>query len=275
MNCEAVADKLSPLIDGELGPHEEREVQQHLDACPGCRRQLKQFIAIGELMRRSEPSDEIVPAWETIEGQLDRRTVVQLSPRFSTSRWAFTALATAASIGLLWFAFNGLQSGNHRSGHSHDAIAVDFEDVVAHAQTAPMTAIAKLVAKYEGKELDRDATIAYLGYEPASFKRLPQGFDRTSTHVLNMPCCKCSATICRRGDGTSLVIFEHKEEQRVWFGDAPCIETQCAGQPCKIIQSLGNLAVTWKNKDRQLTMIGAKDREEIEQWSRRSKCSFC
>jgi hypothetical protein len=61
-------------------------------------------------------------------------------------------------------------------------------------------------------------------------------------------------------------VFEHKDEQPVWFGNAPCIETQCAGKPCKIVESAGSLAVTWQSNDRQLTMVGAKDVSEVSEW---------
>ncbi|MCU0713814.1 MAG: hypothetical protein MUC43_17280 [Pirellula sp.] len=54
----------------------------------------------------------------------------------------------------------------------------------------------------------------------------------------------------------------------MWFGDSPSIETQCAGKTCKIVESesAGQLAVSWKSEDRQLTMIGANDISEVNQW---------
>lgn len=223
-------------------------------------------------MRRSEGSGSRTPTWDAIEHQLDRRAVLPLRPMGYQSTWAIAALATAASFLLLWLAASSFRNSSHNdhdvasNGHAHSSMAVDFQDVFQLAQTDPRSAIGRLVTKYQGAELDRKDTVGYLGYEPALFQTVPVGFTRTSTHVLSMPCCKCSATICQRQDGTSLVVFEHKVEQPVWFGNAPATDTQCAGKPCKIIESAGNLAVTWKNKGRQLTMIGAKDKTEVDQW---------
>ena len=78
-----------------------------------------------------------------------------------------------------------------------------------------------------------------------------------------MPCCTCVQTICRRDDGQVLAIFEHDKEQPVWFGDRPCVETQCSGCPCSIIQADRALVASWKPNKRRLTIVGARDLEEI------------
>lgn len=265
MDCEAVTEKLSAFLDGELGSSEELDVQRHLTSCETCRAEFEQFDAMGNIIRRCESCEMQLPEWDSIESRLERAEVLTMWPSINRSRWLVSVLVTAASIGFIWLAVSSFRNTRH-GGHSHQELAVDFQDVFRLAQTDPQAAIGKLVARYQGKELDRDGTIAYLGYEPTLFQTMPVGFNRTSTHVLSMPCCKCSATVCQRQDGTSLVVFEHKNEQPVWFGDAPCIETQCAGQACKIIESAGSLAVTWKNKDRQLTMVGAKNVNEVSEW---------
>ncbi len=270
MNCDQVSEKLSAFIDDELSPQEQVQIQQHVSMCVSCRSQTEQFVAIGDLMRRSEATEVALPSWEVVEQGLVRAAILPVETKVDQSKWIYAALATAASLALLWFALSSLRKERHGehelAEHAHTNMTVDFQDVLQLAQTNPKTAIGKLIAKYDGKELDRSATIDYLGYEPALFKALPVGFTRTSTHVLNMPCCKCSATICQRSDGSSLVVFEHKEEQPVWFGEAPSIETQCAGRTCRIIESAGNLAVAWKNNGRQLTLIGARDNTEADQW---------
>ena len=43
-------------------------------------------------------------------------------------------------------------------------------------------------------------------------------------------------------------------------------ETQCSGTQCRIIESAGQLAVSWRQKDRQFTMVGATDVDEVSQW---------
>ncbi len=272
MNCGSVGEKLSAYLDGELRTDDAFEVRNHLASCESCSSELEQFVAMGGLVRCCEADDQAPPAWETVENLLERNSARRESLPVYWSRWGTAVLATAASLGLMWLAISRARhtdSDPHTAAgnvHAHSAMAVDFQDVFQSAQTEPKRAIGRLVAKYQGKELDHQGTIDYLGYEPALFRSVPAGFTRTSTHVLNMPCCKCSATVCRRQDGTSLIVFEHKEEQPVWFGAATSTETQCAGKPCRLIESMGNLAVTWKIKDRQLTMIGAKDLSEASEW---------
>ena len=230
---------------------------------------ISQFRSIGRFMRQAELRVDIDAVWERVAVQLDNAPVVPISTKTAPKNWAYAILATAASISLVWFVarYNAsTEHGRDENEHQHSLLAVDFQDVFRLTKADPKAAIAKLVAKYQGQELSQTAATDYLGYEPALFKSAPEGFARVSTHVLNMPCCKCSATLCERSDGTSLIVFEHKDEQPVWFGDAPSIETQCSGTTCKIVESAGQLAVSWKNQDRQLTVVGANDLAEVNQW---------
>jgi hypothetical protein len=269
MNCEWIEENVSAYVDNELTADERQRVDSHCAQCEACRQLVEQYRAIGVLMRQSEATVDTDALWEQVASRLDEQSVVPISSKSQPKNWVYAMLATAASIALIWFVARNNSSSDHDDGlasHEHAALAVDFQEVIRSAQSEPKAAISKLVAKYQGKELDATGTTKYLGYEPALFKSVPEGFTRVSTHVLNMPCCKCSASICQRSDGTSLIVFEHKDEQPVWFGDSPSIETQCAGKTCKIVESAGQLAVSWKSDDRQLTMIGANDIAEVNQW---------
>lgn len=267
VNCDWVEERLSAYIDNEISSQERIAFEAHCDHCNSCRVLTAEYQAIGKLMRQSEALVDMNSLWERVEDRLDDGLVVPISTKSQSKNWLYAVLVTAASVALIWFvARNPASKHNDGVSHEHSALAVDFQEVIRTAKSEPKTAIARLVAKYKGKELDAKAATTYLGYEPAIFKGVPEGFTRVSTHVLNMPCCKCSATICERNDGTSLIVFEHKDEQPVWFGDLPSIETQCSGKNCKIIEAAGQLAVSWKNDDRQLTMIGANDIAEVNQW---------
>ena len=263
------ADKLSAYIDNEVGEEDRRQIEEHCDQCERCRTSVSQFRSIGRLMRQSEERVETDAVWEQVAVRLDNANALPISTQVANKNWIYAVLATAASILLFWFVVRHNISTEHAhddSSHQHASLAVDFQEVFRLTKTEPKAAIAKLVAKYQGQELGQKAATVYLGYEPALFKDVPEGFARVSTHVLNMPCCKCSATLCERSDGTSLIVFEHKDEQPVWFGDFPSIETQCSGKSCKIVESAGQLAVSWKNQDRQLTVVGANDLAEVNQW---------
>ena len=165
-----------------------------------------------------------------------------------------------------WYPTNGTNTQHEHATHEHGSLAVDFRNVIEFAQLEPQKAISNLVEKYDGKQLETESATKTIGYRPALFNHVPDGFQRVSTHVLNMPCCKCSATVCQRPNGTSVIVFEHKDEQPVWFGDLPSIDTQCSGTQCRIIESAGQLAVSWRQKDRQFTVVGASDVAEVSQW---------
>ena len=268
MNCKEVADKLSQFMDGELDSALNERVSLHIESCDACKKDLESFRRIGVWMREVEAPVDTEVTWNRIEAAIPSK--MRLSER-RLMKWIVPALALAASVGfvvarVVWYPTNGTNSPHEHAVHEHGSLAVDFRNVIDFAKSEPQRAISSLVEKYEGKQLDADAATKYIGYRPALFNRLPDGFQRISSHVLNMPCCKCTATVCQRPNGTSLIVFEHKDEQPVWFGDLPCIETQCSGKQCRIIESAGQLAVSWRQNDRQFTMIGAADVAEVSQW---------
>ena len=256
-------------MDGELNSTLSEPISLHIESCDSCKKVLESYRCIGVWMREAEVPVEMEVTWNRVEGALPAS--IRRKDRWSL-KWAFPALALAASVGfimarMVWFpTFETRHLSHEHQIHDHDSLAVDFRHVMDFAQMEPQRAISSLVEKYDGKTLDAEATTKYIGYRPSLLSSVPDGFQRISTHVLNMPCCKCSATVCQRPNGTSLIVFEHKDEQPVWFGDLPSIETLCHGTQCRIIESAGQLAVSWRQKDRQFTMIGATDVAEVSQW---------
>ena len=268
MNCKEVADNLSQFMDSELDSALKERVSLHLESCDACKRDLESFRRIGEWMREFEAPVDTELTWNRIEAAIPSK--LRLSER-RTVKWLAPALALAASVGfvmarVVWYPTNGTNTQHEHAIHEHGSSAVDFRNVIEFAQSEPQKAISNLVERYEGKQLDSESATRYIGYRPALFNRVPDGFQRVSTHVLNMPCCKCTATVCQRPNGTSVIVFEHKDEQPVWFGELPSIETQCSGKQCRIIESAGQLAVSWRQNDRQFTMVGAADIAEVSQW---------
>lgn len=269
MNCDWVDENVSVYLDSKLDSVEIQRFESHCAQCDACCKLVEQYKVIGVLMRQSEQRVDTESIWEQLAVRLGDQSGVLLTSYSRPMNWIYATLATAASLALRWFVVKSSSDFGHSDGlgsHQHASLAVDFQEVNRSAQSEPKAAISKLVAKYQGKELATKATTSFLGYEPALFKRVPEGFTRISTHVLNMPCCKCSASICKRTDGISLIVFEHNDEQPVWFGDSPSIETRFAGRTCKIVESAGQLAVSWKSEDRQITLIGAGDIAEVNEW---------
>ncbi len=273
MKCNLVAEHLSLYIDQELGTVTCQYLEDHVLQCDACRAKISEYRAMGSLMRRSEQRVETAVVWNRVSGILESPAAKPASRQLQWRRWtkrhSVTFFVAAAAIVLLFSALQNVIRDNHDisvSLHSHVSLAEDFAEVFRSARAEPQQALAKLSSKYEGQELSVRDTTQYLGYEPVLFESTPDGFTRVSTHVLNMPCCKCSATICERSDGTSLIVFEHMDEQPIWFGDLPSIDTQCSGMPCKIVESAGQLAVSWRIQDRQMTIVGAEDLAEVNQW---------
>jgi hypothetical protein len=242
MNCNDVTEKLSQFMDGELDSTLNERISLHIESCDSCKKDLESFRRIGVWMREVEAPVDTEAAWSRIEAAIPSK--LKLNDRWSL-KWVVPALALAAFVGfvmarMVWFPTDGINPSSHdHAVHNHDSLTVDFRNVIDFAKSEPQRAISSLVEKYEGKQLDADAATKYIGYRPALFNRLPDGFQRVSTHVLNMPCCKCTATVCQRPNGTSLIVFEHKDEQPVWFGELPSIDTQCSGTQCRIIESVG------------------------------------
>lgn len=273
MNCVFVAEHFSAYIDQELDAAACQQLEKHFVQCDTCRGLMSEYRSMGTLMRCSERVVDTEAVWEQVSIKLETSAVRVASKESQGNAWpkfyGASILAAAAAVLLLvsiWHNVTPDKQGSDKADHSHAAMAVDFAEVFRSARTEPQLALAKLSSKYEGRELDSEEATKYLGYQPALFKRVPEGFTRVSTHVLNMPCCKCSATICERSDGSSLIVFEHKDEQPVWFGNSPSIETHCAGMPCKIIESAGQLAASWRNQDRQFTIVSANDLDEVNHW---------
>jgi hypothetical protein len=181
--------------------------------------------------------------------------------KYSPKKWRLGLLAAAAMLliatGVVWIT----SRTRHAPGHDHQ-LAADFGEYLEHFASNPDRAQEVFLAKYNGQAVDLSHAAAQLGYRPAA-AGLPKNYTLDNVYVLQMPCCTCVQTICRRDDGRVFAIFEHDEEQPVWFGDWPRIETQCNGCPCSVIQTDRGLVAFWKANKRQLTVVGANDLEEI------------
>ena len=102
-----------------------------------------------------------------------------------------------------------------------------------------------------------------VNFEPNAPAELPQGFARAAIYVLKMPCCTCTQTIYKNSHGTVLALFEHTDQQRSWFGDRPTITAQCHGKATCLVQLQDELAACWKSGPRHLTLVGARDVEQV------------
>lgn len=267
MECVKVQELLSAYFDDQLLGDARSSVARHLQICSRCGEELAVF---GQMSTLAGALDEPTPPegiWTGIEAALDadppRRTAAPFgAPSRAATRWRLGLLATAALVlvaaGIVWIT----AALRHTPVH-HAELAADFDRYLDSFATDPGLAQNVLLAKYHGQRVNMAEATEQLGYQPAVAAGLPSGYSLESMYTLDMPCCKCLTTLCRRDDGKRLAIFEHEEEQPVWFGERPCIETQCNGHPCRVIGGGQGIVASWKSNKRQLTVVGARDLEEI------------
>lgn len=278
MNCTEVKELLSAYHDGELMPDVHDAVALHLDGCPDCTAMLRSFQQLSDLSGRlTHP--EAPDQWAAIEEQLvaapatpqaAKERVLPISPngRPDAGRRRFLSpslLAVAATVVItagLGVYFRWPSSMDRQEEHlaaTFDAFLNQFEGNLQAAEQI-------LLASYEGEEMDLPTAAKTLGYQPAVARGLPTGYSIDSMYVLNMPCCKCPQAICRRKDGGQIAVFEHQTDQPAWFGERPAIEARCCGKPARIVKVDDNLlAATWRSGNRYMTVIGARDVEEVTQ----------
>ena len=121
------------------------------------------------------------------------------------------------------------------------------------------------MSNYEGRAVSYDEAATKVRYQPVTPERLPNGFSRKAVYLLRMPCCTCVQAIYQGTDGEKLAVFEHVDDQPVWFGTRPTIHTRCNGMPTSLVQVDDCLAASWKHQGRFVTVVGARDMEQVGQ----------
>jgi hypothetical protein len=94
---------------------------------------------------------------------------------------------------------------------------------------------------------------------------LPDGASLEALYLLRMPGCLCIEAVYQGVGNETLVIFEHLDDQANWFGNRPMIHARCNGRPTSLVQVDGRLAASWKRKGRFITIVGARDVEQVSQ----------
>lgn len=270
MNCSEIQDWLSAYYDNELAPELRSQVDAHLCECVNCSNELAGFDELNSLATRLDTS-ETPPAsvWLAVAQELDESKdigQVEISENVTSINRTFNnrtsllkyAVATAAAI---LFGFIGFQMLFNRDD-DHKKMATAMEYIAANSDAVGITT--HLLDKFGGEEISPDSAISLMGYSPIASKGLPVGYSVESIQVLNMPCCKCTQTACRRPDNSRFFIFEHNNEETGWFEHRKKRECNCGGKHCKVVELDNRLAATYKKENRHITMLGVRDEEEIE-----------
>lgn len=261
MNCEEVRARLSEFYDGELPADKTAEISEHVNSCDACTAELRFFGQIGGLFREQCDLSTASGHWAKIAVRLKEQTGRFGPWRFPQSLFRLLPLIVASLIAAVaigyWAAWRTSPDQVERVAAAH------VHKTLTRFPQKPHAVVDELSAQYQGTLVSLDAAKELLGYDPAVAKLPSAGYRVTSTHVLKMPCCTCSASLCVRDDGSEFLIFEHNEKQPLWFGDSPAISAQCCGKVCHCAQMPDQLAVTWKVGTRYVTAVGVNGLEEI------------
>ncbi len=261
MNCENIQELLSAYFDHELPDESRLRVAEHIKECAACSTELAGFESLSSMADRLTAPLPPESGWRRLEDSLNGdRSARSLG---HGRRWSLPSrrlLAMAATILVVM----GLGWSGYRTWAPHHKQATVLEHYLQGFQQDPRKAQSMLLAKYRGEAVDAKHAVQKVGYRPAVADGLPEGYSIDSTFVMEMPCCTCVQTLCRRSDGSVLVVFEHDEEQPNWFGGRPGIMANCGGQQCSLVGLDSQLAASWKRGTRHLTIIGARDVAEVD-----------
>lgn len=294
-DCQSVQLLLSAYNDGELTAAQSEGIAKHIELCTECSAELSAMESLGAIFDQVPVSAMPADLWQRIEHELPTapkpvRGAVTLQRKFGSwirqSPYGAGLVSMAASILVLlgaglWYGgdnkhdrdMNGGAVAMHGSdGHSHDdemsvehmaEFAGVMTDYLQKLPGDPDAAEQMLLSKYNGETVDSDGAVRLVGYRPIISRGLPEGYSLASTSVLKMPCCTCVKAVCKRSDGSTLVLFEHDDEETAWFGDRPSTMAMCGDKDCCLVDLESSIAATWKQGTRSVTAVGVRDQVEV------------
>lgn len=266
MNCHEVQKLLSAYYDGELPDEFRSAVAEHLAGCSTCAQELAGFKKLSVMahgLRTPEPPAHI---WSRIEAQLAGDAAIAPQSKHAKRYGTYAAVAAIAAAVLIAVSIGIYQTWfRHDVSSGHNEMVADFHQYLDRFPDDPDAAQRFLLAKYQSEPADIEQAARQLGYLPVVVTGMPAGFSRGEVYVMDMPCCKCVQCTCKRDDGRTLAIFEHDEKEPGWFGDRPVTTARCGDRECRIVQLNDGLAASWQQGDRQLTVVGASNMQEVEE----------
>lgn len=256
---------MSAFYDGQLSLDVEGRLSEHIAACEACAGEFAAFKTLSTMTKEIEFPQPSPGLWSEIQRTLDSDQRVQRTGKVGRPNRRLEAMpAIAASIliaiGISWFVFLGTQKHGDQG-----ELAVNIAKYGEQFRKDPEKAQKNLLAKYGSRFADINEATRQLGYRPAVADALPKRYALNAMYVMDTPCCKSVQCLCKRNDGKLLAVFENDEDQPISFGNRPAIDTSCGGKPCRVVQMDGQLAVTWKQGARHITVVGAESLEDIQE----------
>lgn len=256
MQCHEVVELLSAYYDGELPPDKAGAVAEHVAVCADCAAELKSLHKLSGLAMKLDQPSPPRHVWPRIEAQL-RTSQPPVAPSRRAYRKALLAMVALMFVALFWVTYTQWHA------HNHHHLAVNFGHFLDTFEQAPDEAQRDLVKSYSGQPIEIPDAIRELKYRPVVADGLPDDYEPAQAYLLKMPCCRCLEACYHRKEGGMLCVFEHDIDQPVWFGDRPTSSKVCSGKPTRLVQVDGCLAATWQQDRRHITVIGAKDADEV------------
>ncbi|MEO8498748.1 MAG: zf-HC2 domain-containing protein [Planctomycetota bacterium] len=268
MDCSEVKELLSAYYDDELSSDKRTAVANHLAGCDDCVHELEIFrnlSALADGLTHPEPPAHI---WQQIEKELgsEQQNRSERPRIFEWLGWTKQpavrfglAIAAAILIAIGWFGYTTWFE--HDPDHQ---LAAVFGEYLDEFRRDPVAAQKILLANYEGQAVTVEQAVRTVGYRPAVADGLPDGYTVGETYVMKMPCCTCVQCLCQSSDGTTIAIFEHDDKEADWFGDRPQTEAICDGTRCSLVELDDRIAATWQRGKRHMTLVGVKDKAEVE-----------
>ena len=279
MSCSEIQNLLSAYHDDELDSDIREKVAKHLVNCVSCVRELSLFEEVSQLAADLTPPVPPSNLWAELELRLQAETSQQehvvsqsVAParlRFLRKYSAFIVAATllfAVGVGYL------NQGDNSHNAHHHSSSV--FSQYLTAFENDPDSAQQILLKNYTNDLVKSEQAARLLGYQPAIARDLPADYEIVASYVIKMPCCTCLQTVCRRKDGSQIVIFEHDDETTEWFDGQPKINATCGGEECCLVNLDERIAASWKRGKRHITVIGIRDITEVNEliaWSDQSR----
>ena len=262
MNCTEIQKLLSAYYDDELSVELRENVDAHVENCGDCAKELEGFEQLSSMAAGLDTLETPASVWSAVAQELDTD---QSEPNVVAGSGSMNRATifkyVAALAATLLIGFVGFQLFYH-GDHDHKEMAEAMEQVASDMDADGATTL--LLNKYGGSEISAQEAITQVGYQPIASKGLPAGYSVEGIQVLNMPCCKCTQTACKRPDNTRFFIYEHDNEDTGWFEHQNKRQTECCGKTCEIVELDNRLAVTWEKGNRHITLLGVRDEDEIE-----------
>jgi len=269
MKCLEVQEQLSAYHDGELAAEIRSQVAAHIASCDECAQQLAEFESYSQTFKELSQPEVPSSVWAGIVREVGDSVQPAARGPWSKHRersWLTAGrLALAASVLLvLGLGYWMTQPSGHSDSH-HAEFAMTMDRYLRILASDPAEAEQFLLNKYDGQTVDPEDAIQLVGYRPAVASGLPEKYTLASTSVMKMPCCTCVKAVCKRQDGSTLVLFEHDDEETQWFGDRTSSTATCSDTDCCLVDLDSSIAATWKRGSRWVTAVGVLDTAEVSE----------